>query len=131
MGALRTLGLVVNLPPLLQKLDTVDVENLFYSSMIQGGIELFEVPPLKDYPFPESAFVSERVKFFSEETFKKSCQPIMEVFGRYLPGGYEEKEKYSNEKWTPSKNKGEVFITISDLYLGLWKMKSCRPYLKK
>lgn len=92
-GALNALNDVVNLPPILEHFPKMDVENLFFSCMIQSGVEEFEIS--QDCPVKESKFLSERISFTPQKAYIKSHEIIRKIFTHHLPDNYERDETYS------------------------------------
>lgn len=61
ISALYALGLFANLPPVLEQCREIDVDSLFYSTMIQGGVEAFDVPKIEGYSAVSSEFISKKL----------------------------------------------------------------------
>src|SRR3990172_2568770 len=61
-----------------------DIENIFYSSVFQAGIDMFILPPLEDIR-PKSQFVINHTSYVHEDVSKGHYKIIIDAFSNYLP----------------------------------------------
>ncbi len=98
LGALAAYNDTLNMPPLIEKLKAHpwDVEGLFYSTMIQGGIQRFQFFPSDKRSTKKSTFLSNRVSFFSEhdQDYSFVTGLIDKYFSNFLPDNYKKDDKY-------------------------------------
>lgn len=71
-----------------------DIENIFYSSAFQAGIDKFVLPQLKEEHRPKSLFVTNHTSYINENDSKNHYQIIDNAFSNYLPEDWKAKEEY-------------------------------------
>lgn len=73
-----------------------DIENIFYSSAFQAGIDKFVLPQLKEEHRPKSLFVTNHTSYINENDSKNHYQILDNAFSNYLPEDWKAKEEYRN-----------------------------------
>lgn len=98
LGVLAGYNNALNMPPLIKELNARpwDVEGLFYSTMVQGGIQEFQVFPSEEKPIRKSTFLSKRITFFPEQDDDRilAFELIERAFEKFLPKDYILDDKY-------------------------------------
>lgn len=110
-GPLWAFNTILNLPPILEKNPNIDFESLFYSSMIQSGVEQFEVILVQCYPIRKSEFLDKRISFIPKKIYLKQCEIVDKAFENYLPEDDETDEKYL-PVWQLKSFLSDLFLSI-------------------
>lgn len=113
VGALDALSTIMNLPLILEELPPIDVEGLFYSSMIQAGAEQFVVLDVASLSTKYSEFLSKRISFRSLKSYEKVYKVVHAVFQSYLPKGYERDPEFSNI-WTMESFLCDLLLSLEE-----------------
>lgn len=111
LGALDALNTIVNWPLILERVPKMDAEALFYSCMIQSGVEEFEIFAGQARLVGESNFLSKRTSLISDEVYHKGTEMVTKTFESYLPDGYRTDEKYSSI-WTLQSLLTDLFVSL-------------------
>jgi hypothetical protein len=73
-----------------------DLENVFYASAFQAGIDRFLFPKLESVPLPASEFIRGRTEFTASECSREHYRIVGETLSRVLPENWIRDERFSN-----------------------------------
>jgi hypothetical protein len=96
LGLMNALHDGVNHPDMLKHRNPINVEAIIFSSMIQCGIERFEMPHFDDPLFDNlnSKFLTSRIDYLSTKDEGNSLETVVNTFQKYLPEEYKHDMKY-------------------------------------
>ena len=75
----------LNMPLILDMLPRISTLDLFYSSMLQAGIDRIELPSSEQEHRPFSPFLKKHLVFRSGEEWIQSFATVHEFFNHHLP----------------------------------------------
>jgi len=73
----------------------VDLEEIFYASSFQAGIDEFLVADVEGTPGPRSTFLLDHTRRLPKEKTRQSHDLIRSALSRHLPSGWERNDQYS------------------------------------
>jgi len=85
LGALDALHEALRMAENIAGKKACDLENLFYITAFQAGIDRFLIPDIPFAEVPRSTFVSDRTKLLSPDRSDKRAKPIRSSFDALLP----------------------------------------------
>jgi hypothetical protein len=95
LGALSALSEALVIAQRVTGQTGVDLEEIFYASSFQAGIDEFLVADIESMPGPRSTFVLDRTRRLSKEKSRQSYDLISSALSRHLPHGWERNDQYS------------------------------------
>lgn len=102
LGALAGFGARINGPEMLKHREPINVDAIVYSTMIQCGVEKFEIPihvRPRHRVKPNSTrpnFLKARIQYFYDKKVIKSQIAVSDAFSRFLPQNYHNNPEFSN-----------------------------------